>query len=131
MASEYKPGVCNIGKDEIHYRRKVVGYGSAVVGAALYMMLAFFDVPLWLYIIVAVPVFISVHGFNESKHKFCTGYARAGKYNMASEVGFTQDVISSASRKKDRAYASKLFNRSLKISALLTILLMGLSKFLH
>jgi hypothetical protein len=130
MASEYQAGVCNIGKEEIHYRKKVVGYGSAVVGTALYMMLAFFDVPILLYLLMMVPIFISVHGFNESKHRFCTSYARAGKYNMASEVGFTQDVISSANRKKDRAYASKLLNRSIKISLVLTALLMGLSRIL-
>ncbi|HEX5456550.1 MAG TPA: hypothetical protein VFW77_04250, partial [Candidatus Saccharimonadales bacterium] len=67
---------------------------------------------------------------NESKHGFCTGYARSGKYNMASEVGFTQDVISGANRKKDRAYASKLFNRSLKISIVVTAALIALSRFL-
>ncbi|HEX5796852.1 MAG TPA: hypothetical protein VFX86_00495 [Candidatus Saccharimonadales bacterium] len=130
MASQYKAGSVNIGKEEINYRRKVVGYGSAAVGTALYIMLVFFNVPILLYLSMLVPVFISIHGLNEARHKFATGYAKAGKYNMSGEVGQTQDVISRDKRRLDRACAKRLINGSLRISVVVTIILTLLSRLM-
>lgn len=130
-SSKYQAGVCNIGKDEIDYRKKIVGYGSAIVGAALYTLLVFFNFPLIIYAALLVPVFISVHGFNEAKNEFCTTYARTGKYNMNSEVGLTQDVLSQAKRNQDRKYANKLMMKSLKISLAISALLIGVSRLLN
>ena len=90
MAQEYQSGICNIGESEIRYRRRVIGYGSGFVSLALYTMLAYFNFPLVFYAVLIIPVFISVHGLIQAKKRFCTSYAKSGKYNMSSEVGMTQ-----------------------------------------
>lgn len=125
---EYQSGVCNIGKHEIEYRKRVSGYGSGLISFALYTMFVFFDVPILLYPFILIPIFISVHGFNESRHAFCTNYGRSGRYNMTSEVGLTQNVLSQTKRDKDRKYASQLIRNSVQISLLITAVLIGLSR---
>lgn len=131
MSDEYRAGECNIGEEEVKYRKRVAGYGSALVAVALYTMLVFFDVPIVMYLLLLVPVFISVHGFNESRHGFCTSYARTGRYNMNNEVGMTLDVISQDKRDKDRKYAKKLIFDSVKLNVLITAVLIGLSRIIN
>lgn len=131
MALKYQAGSCNIGKHEINYRRKIVGYGSATVAVALYIMLVYFNFPLIIYSALFIPVFVSVHGFREAKKKFCTSYGRTGRYNMTSDVGMTQNVLTAAKRKKDAEYSTKLLNDSMKISGVLTILLIAASRIVN
>ena len=131
MALQYQAGQCNIGPDEISYRRKIVGYGSGFIALALYTMLVYFNFPIILYSALYIPVFISIHGLRQAKYKFCTSYAHHGKYNMSEEVGITQNIIGSAKRQKDKAYAGRLTNASLKISALATIALIAASRLVN
>ncbi len=131
MSKEYQAGKCNIGESEIKYRKRVVGYGVGLVSVALYTMLVFFNVPIWLYAIIIVPIFISVHGLNEAKYGFCTNYARSGRYNMTSEQGITQNVLSQNKRDKDKKYAHQLTKKSATIALLITILLVAASQFIN
>jgi hypothetical protein len=131
MPKEYQAGKCNIGEQEIKYRKQIVGYGGGVVSLALYTMLVFFNMPIWLYAILIVPVFTAVHGLNEAKYAFCTNYARTGRYNMASEQGMTQDVLSGSKRRLDRQYANKLTQKSLVTAFFISIVLIGASRFIN
>jgi hypothetical protein len=131
MSTQYQAGLCNIGESEVNYRKKVVGFVSATVALALYVILVFFNVSIFIYAVLLVPVFAAVHGFVEAKSGFCTSYAKAGKYNMASEVGVTQDVLSQDKRDLDRKFAKKLTQKSIKISLVTTVLLAGLSRLVN
>lgn len=127
----YKAGVSNIGEEEINYRRRIVGYGGGAVALALYSMLVFFNFPMFLYSLIVIPVFVSVHGFNEAKNRFSTGYGRNGKYNMNNEQGVTLDVLSHTKRSLDREYANKLLIRSFGSSLLLSIVLIIFSRIIN
>ncbi len=131
VPDEYQPGVCNIGKHETEYRKRIVGYGSALVSIALYVMFVFFNVPILLYPFILIPIFISIHGFNEASHNFCTNYGRNGKYNMTSEVGMTQNVLGKTKRDQDRKFANSLLTNSLIKSLLLTIVLIAASRLVN
>lgn len=131
ILKDYQSGVCNIGKHEIEYRRRVVGYGAGLVGLALYVMFVFFDVPILLYPFIIIPVFISMHGFNESNNHFCTNYGRNGKYNMNSEVGMTQNVIGHQKRDQDRKYANLIIRNSLIKSLVFTAILIAASRLVN
>ena len=98
---------------------------------ALYIMMVFFNFPLPLYPIIIIPIFISVNGLSEAKNGFCTSYGLNGKYNMTSEVGITQDVLSRSKRELDKKYANKILFGSLKISLLLSIILIALSRVIN
>lgn len=128
---EYQSGVCNIGKHEIEYRKRIVGYGSGLVGMALYVMFVFFDVPILLYPLMVIPLFISVHGLNEANNQFCTNYGRNGKYNMTSEVGMTQNVLSGAKREQDKKFALKIIRNSLIKSLLIAAVLIAASRLIN
>lgn len=125
---DYKPGVCNIGSQEVIYRRRIVGYGSGLVSVALYFMFVFFNVPIALYAFILIPIFISIHGFNEASHNFCTNYGRNGKYNMTSEVGITQNVLGQSKRDQDRRFANALITNSLIKSLILIVILIAASR---
>lgn len=131
MTKHYKAGKYNIGVDEINYRRRIVGYGSATIATALYIILVYFNFPLYIYTLLLIPVFVSVHGFIEARNEFCTSYARSGKYNMASEAGITQNVLSQANRRKDRKYADLLVKESLKKSLVISIFLIAASRLVN
>lgn len=131
MSQEYQSGICNIGESEIRYRKRVIGYGSGLVSLALYLMLTYFNFPLVFYILLLIPVFISVHGLVQAKNKFCTSYAKTGKYNMSSEVGMTQDVLNGAKRKRDAKMANRLIGQSFLISVLLALALTALSRLFN
>lgn len=128
---KYQAGACNIGRQEIQYRKRVVGYGSGLVGLALYIMFVFFNVPIALYPFILIPVFISIHGFNEAKHKFCTNYGRNGKYNMTSEVGMTQNVLSGQKRNLDNKLANRLVKDSLWKSLVISGVLIAVSRLVN
>ena len=131
MASQYEAGKCNIGIDEINYRRRIVGYGSAIILAALYTILVYFNFPLITYLVLIIPIFISGHGFKEAKTKFCTSYAKSGKYNMSSDIGITQDVLSGVKRKQDIKHANLLLKQSAKTSFIILILLIAASRLVN
>ncbi len=131
MSRSYQPGKCNIGATEAGYRKRVVGYGSAFIALSMYIMLVYFDFPLILYGFLFIPVFVSIHGLRESKYRFCTSYARMGKYNMSDELGLTQPVSRGADRKKDQKHAGNLINGSLKLSSVMTILLITASRLVN
>lgn len=131
MSQEYQSGICNIGDHEITYRRRVIGYGSGFISLALYIMLAYFNFPLAFYFVLLISVFISVHGFIQAKSRFCTSYAKAGKYNMSSEVGTTQDVLNGAKRKRDANTANRLIGQSIRLSVLITLALTALSRLFN
>ena len=131
VPDEYQPGVCNIGKHETEYRKRIVGYGSGLVSLALYVMFVFFDVPILLYPFMLIPVFISIHGFSEAKHHFCTNYGRNGKYNMTSEVGMTQNVLGRTKRDQDKKFARALVKDSLIKSLLITAVLIAISRLVN
>lgn len=131
VPKEYQAGVCNIGKQEIEYRKRVVGYGSGLVGLALYIMFVFFNVPILLYPFILIPVFISIHGFNEARHRFCTNYGRNGKYNITSEVGLTQNVLSQIKRDADRKLANRIIKDSSWKSLLITVVLIAVSRLVN
>lgn len=109
---EYQAGVCNIGEQEINHRRRVVGWGVGTIAAAFYGLLVFFNFPLFFYSFLLIPIFISVHGFTQASNQFCTSYAKAGKYNISSDVGLAQDVISRIKHKDDIARANTLIRQS-------------------
>lgn len=128
---EYQAGICNIGEQEVTYRRRIVGWGVGLIAAAFYGLLVFFNFPLIFYIFLLIPVFISVHGFTQANNRFCTSYAKAGKYNMASEVGLTQDVISRIKHKDDIARANALIRQSTIKTVIIVVPLVLIARWVN
>lgn len=100
----YIPGVCNINRAEIAYRRKA-GY----FGLGLYVIIAIalfaLGVSRWARLILFVPAFIAAIGFLQAKNKFCVAYGAAGQQNAVDGSPKAQSVTEQAAIAKDKARA--------------------------
>lgn len=108
-SDDYAPGVCNIGPDEIHARRRFGHLGLAVsVGFAAFILAT--DAPHALRLLVLFPAAGAASGYLQAAFRFCAGFGMRGVYNFG-RVGTVNEVADAASRARDR-------RRSLQISGL-------------
>jgi hypothetical protein len=106
VASEYQPGVCNIGPAEIARRRRA-GYAGLAAAATVAAVLLVSGAPAWSRLAVAAPVSAALSGFIQARCKFCAGYGLAGLQNMG-RLGAEQRVEDDAARRADRARALQI-----------------------
>lgn len=101
---EYKPGVCNIGKNEIRKR-----YALAVVAFVLSAIVSYatisLNLPKFALILTFIFLIIGFEGFYQGYFKFCTGFAAAG---LSDFTGSRSKVTNSESHKKDMKKAMNI-----------------------
>jgi hypothetical protein len=100
LASDYVPGVCNIGPAEIARRRRA-GHVGAIAAVALFAGLVAIDAPSILRLAIALPVAVSASGYLQARLKFCAGFGSTGVFNFG-DVGTTEHVVDDAARAADR-----------------------------
>lgn len=86
----YVPGVCNINRTEIAYRKKA-GYAGLAVLVVTFAALLALDVSSWFRLVLFVPAFVAAIGFLQARNKFCVAYGAAGKQNA---VEGTKEAVS-------------------------------------
>jgi hypothetical protein len=114
----YIPGVCNINKEEIAYRKKVGAYGK-VISLVLATMLVLLDASHILRVLLFFPFVISALGFLQAQEKFCVNYGANGKQN-AKDGGKITKIKDSLSLKKDKKKTQEIYIKAITISALST-----------
>ena len=97
---EYVPGVCNIGAEEIRYRRNF-GWISLALTIALFVLFLVSGIGRWWRLMLFLPAMMSASGFIQARSKFCAGFAQRGIFNFGSRGG-TSKVEDDESRAKDR-----------------------------
>lgn len=116
---QYKPGVCNIGKNEIQKR-----YGLAVVAFVISTILVYsilaFNLPHWSLLLSFIPLVMGFEGFYQGYFKFCAGFASAGIYDFTGSGGSKSKVTDSNSHKKDMKKAMQIHIYSI-ISSLIIV----------
>lgn len=116
MADAYVPGVCNINREEIAYRRKWRNIG-VIATVILAVLLVVISNNRWLRLVVFLPAFIGAIGYLQTKNKFCVSYAASGLQN-ATDGSTHADKVAVAAHKLDQAKA-----RTMNIQATITALL--------
>ena len=113
----YIPGVCNINRAEIAYRRKwaFIGLGLTVVIAAMLFAL---HVNRWVRVVLFLPAFIAAIGYLQTKNKFCVTYGAAGQQNAAEGSAKAQAVTDAVAAAKDKAKA-RTMNAQAAIAAVI------------
>ena len=96
----YRPGVCNIGPDEIAKRRRTGHFGAIATLLTLVILVAL-DVPPVARFLVAIPAAIAASGYLQAYFKFCIAFGSAGVFNFAKR-GTTQHVVEAEARARDR-----------------------------
>lgn len=112
-ASNYQPGVCNIGPAEIARRRRAghVGLASSV---GLFAVLLVVGAPHWARLSLVVTAGVSASGYLQAWLHFCAGFGSSGVYNFGS-LGTVQQVADPQARSRDRRRSLQIGLGSLAI----------------
>lgn len=118
--SQYVPGICNIGSEEIAHRRNFGWIGLAAT-LGLFIVLVVTEVNPWWRLTLLLPAAASASGFLQAQFRFCSGFSRRGVFNFG-PVGETQTVTDEESRAKDRRKGNQINLYSALIGAVVAII---------
>ena len=121
----YVPGVCNINRAEIAYRRKAgyFGLGLFIVVAIVFIALG---INRWAYLILFVPAFIAAIGFLQAKNRFCVAYGAGGQQNATEGSAAATKVTDMLAAKKDKQRARQMNLQAALLAIVATALSVGL-----
>lgn len=111
--SAYRPGVCNIGPDEIARRRRA-GHVGLLATVALFSVFVVVDAPALARLLVALPAAVAASGYLQAHFRFCAGFGSRGIYNFG-PLGRTETVGDADARARDRSRANQIGLASLLI----------------
>ncbi|MFI5292650.1 MAG: hypothetical protein ACHQ02_07265 [Candidatus Limnocylindrales bacterium] len=117
---EYRPGVCNIGPEEIRRRRRA-GHVGLIATVVLLAVLVAVGAPPLARLLVAIPAAMAASGYLQAWFKFCAGFGSRGIFNFGA-LGETHEVIDAEARARDRARARQIGLASLAIGVALAII---------
>ena len=120
--ARYKPGVCNIGKNEIRkrYALGIVGFVAALI---LIYSLVEFSAPKWSLVACIIPLFLGSSGMYQGYFRFCSGFAALGIFDFSGSSGRRGKVTGEKAHKLDMQRALKINLYSLDTAAILTLLI--------
>lgn len=119
-SSSYVPGVCNINRAEIAYRRKAgyVGLAIFLVAAAILLLAS---INRLVRLILFVPAFIAVIGFLQARNKFCVSYAASKQQNADENTPGPKAVADTASQDLDKRRARSMNKQAAAVALLVTL----------
>lgn len=118
--TEYVPGVCNIGPDEIA-RRRNLGWVALAITLLLLLTLVLTGVNPWWRLFVFFPAAMSASGFLQAYFHFCVGFARIGAFNFGS-AGQRHSVPDEFSKTLDRGRGNQLALYAALIGSVIAII---------
>jgi len=114
----YRPGVCNIGPEEIARRRRggLTGVGIAV---AIGIVLVALGTPAWTRVLVFPFLAGGLVSLEQARRHFCVGFAMGGIRNFG-PVGPRDQVTDAGDRAADRRAALVMTGYMSAIAAVIT-----------
>lgn len=104
----YVPGSCNIGAAEIQ-RRKRIGFIGLGIAFLIFLILEIIDAPKPYRFLIFPPVFYSLSGFIQARHRFCYIYGWRGVFSMSGRKQF-HSIAEKAAHRKDVWTAVKIIS---------------------
>lgn len=120
MNTQYIPGVCNIGPQEIKMRM-MVGWVSLIITLALGAVLFYLPISPWTRLVLFFPAFISAMGFLQAAFHFCVAFGSKGLFNMDKAVGQTESVTHAEFRKKDQQKVVQIYTLAVVIAIVVAV----------
>jgi len=111
--ADYRPGVCNIGPEEIA-RRRQAGHIGLVGTIVLFAILVAVDAPPLARLLIVIPAAAAASGYLQAWLKFCAGFGSRGVFNFG-PLGQVEAVADEIARRRDRARALQIGLASLAI----------------
>ncbi len=103
---EYRPGVCNIGPEEIARRRRA-GHVGVIATVVAFVVLVAIGAPPLARLLVAIPAVIAASGYLQAWLKFCAGFGSRGVFNLG-PVGDLEAIADPEARALDRSRANRI-----------------------
>lgn len=122
MPSEYQPGVCNIGKNEIRKRYSLAVIGFVITAAIVSLVILSNSPRLWL-LVSFISLFLGFEGFYQGYFHFCAGFASAGISDFTGSGGSKRKVNNSEFHKKDMQKAMQIHLYSFVSSVILVTII--------
>jgi hypothetical protein len=120
-ATQYIPGVCNIGKVEIASRRRI-GVISTVIAVIMAVLFFVLPVPSIVRILLFLPVFAAASAFIQVRSHFCAGFGMTGLFNFGDELGKTDTAQQAEWRAKDKKRALTIVAEAVAIGLVVTVI---------
>ena len=120
----YRPGVCNIGPEEIARRRRG-GYAGIAIAVAIGVILVALGTPAWTRILVFPFLAGGLVSLEQARRHFCVGFAMAGLRNFG-PLGDPDKVVDTAERAADRRAALIMTGYMSAIAAVITAVFVAL-----
>lgn len=123
-STDYIPGICNINKAEIAYRKKAMIIGYFLAGF-IFMLLVTVGWNEWVRaLLVFLPLYVGVINNLQVRNKFCVSYGASGKQNASDGGTSAHDVVDDEALAADRSKARQMNLQALGIT--LVVLALGL-----
>lgn len=106
LSTAYRPGVCNIGPEEIARRRRS-GHVGALATLAVLVVLVAIGAPPLVRLVLIIPATVSASGYLQAWLKFCAGFGSIGVVNFG-PLGRTEAVVDEVARAADRRRARQI-----------------------
>jgi len=113
----YVPGVCNIGRAEVRWRKLMAWIGFACA-LGLWGFFAYMKTPPQTRLWVAGPALLGAIGFLQAARGFCVKYGLGGVFNVGPEVGRTEAVVQAEARARDRRASLVIIAQAILIAGL-------------
>jgi hypothetical protein len=119
---EYKPGVCNIGKNETR-KRYAMGAAGFIMAAAFALGTVSAGLPGWVLLVSFIPLVIGFEGAYQGRFRFCAGFAAAGIYDFTGSGGSRKKVTGKEAHRKDMGMAFRIHAYSLVSGAVVAAII--------
>ena len=114
--SSYVPGMCNINKAEIAYRKKAMWFGIGLSAVLFIGLLALNASTIVIVAVLFLFVFIGAINFLQVRNKFCVSYAASGRQNADEGSEAASEITEETARAADKAKARKMNTQALGIT---------------
>lgn len=118
----YRPGVCNIGKNEIR-KRYAIGFAGLIVAGILLYAIILFSLPTWSPLLSFVPLFLGAEGFYQGYFKFCAGFAARSIFDFSGSSNEKGKVTDKEAHDLDMRKATRINLYSTVTAAVLAVII--------
>jgi len=117
----YVPGVCNINRAEVAYRKRI-GWLLTLVFISLLAALLTVGLGRWIRLALFIPAVGAAESFLQAKHQFCVSYAAANQQHADNDALTAVTVTSEKAIAKDLARARQINLQAAAIALVVTLL---------
>ncbi|MGD0146254.1 MAG: hypothetical protein ABSB53_05310 [Nitrososphaerales archaeon] len=122
MMDSYRPGVCNIGKNETR-KRYAMGFVGLTIAGVLVYVITQLSLPTWSLLVCFFPLFLGAEGFLQGYFKFCAGFAARSIFDFSGSSNEKGKVTDKEAHNLDMRKAMRINLYSFVTAAVVTTII--------